>query len=148
VLEILHVAKERYPNLRIVYLSSRIYAGYATIGLNPELYAYESTFSVRWLIQEQIRGDGELNYDPAKGAARCPLLLWGPYLWADGIRPRKSAGCTWEREDLAADGTHPSQERGTTKAAKMLLVFFQTSPFARTWYLSPDALKRITRSTG
>ena len=147
MLKILHIAKERYPNLRIAYLSSRIYAGHATIGLNPEPYAYESAFSVRWLIQEQIRGDGELNYNPAKGAAKCPLLLWGPYLWADGITPRKSDGLTWEREDLAADGTHPSQKRGVTKVAKMLLKFFQTDPFARTWYLSPDALKRISRPT-
>ena len=38
--------------------------------------AYESAFSVRWLIQEQIKGDPRLNYDPAKGAVRSPLLLW------------------------------------------------------------------------
>ena len=42
---ILNMAKERYPNLRVAYLSSRIYAGYATTPLNPEPYAYESAFS-------------------------------------------------------------------------------------------------------
>jgi len=144
-LKILHVAKQQYPNLRIAYLSSRIYAGHASIGLNPEPYAYESAFSVRWLIRQQIRGDAELNYDPAKGAAKCPLLLWGPYLWADGVVPRKSDGLTWQRENLAADGTHPSQEDGTAKVAKMLLKFFQSDPFARTWYLSRDAQDGLSR---
>ena len=48
--------RQRFPNVRIVYLSSRIYAGYATTHLNPEPYAYESAFVVRWLIQDQIKG--------------------------------------------------------------------------------------------
>src|SRR5207248_2834791 len=34
--EILRIAKTRFSNLRIAYLSSRIYAGYATTNLNPE----------------------------------------------------------------------------------------------------------------
>src|SRR5207302_5428296 len=44
----------RYPNVRMVFLSSRIYAGYAKTLQNPEPYAYESGFSVKWLIQAQI----------------------------------------------------------------------------------------------
>ncbi|MEK7995340.1 MAG: hypothetical protein AAB403_16175, partial [Planctomycetota bacterium] len=88
--DILRKLKTRFPNLRMAYLSSRIYAGYATGPLNPEPYAYESAFSVRWLIEEQIKGDPTLNCDPAKGEVKSPLLLWGPYLWADGVKGRKS----------------------------------------------------------
>jgi len=134
IAKILTMAKKRYPQLRIVYLSSRIYGGYATSGLNPEPYAYESAFSVRWLIQRQIKGDADLNYDPAKGPVTSPLLLWGPYLWADGIKPRKGDQLVWNREDLAADGTHPSRKTGTLKVGRMLLEFFQRDPLARTWY--------------
>ena len=35
----LQLLKQRFPNLQIAYLSSRIYAGYATSTLNPEPYA-------------------------------------------------------------------------------------------------------------
>ena len=72
---VLHNARSRFPNLRIAYLSSRIYAGYATGNLNPEPYAYESAFPVRWLIQEQIAGRPDLNFDAARGGVKSPLLL-------------------------------------------------------------------------
>src|SRR5437016_4030091 len=48
---ILLALKTGYPNLQQVFVSSRIYAGYATSTLNPEPYAYESGFSAKWLIQ-------------------------------------------------------------------------------------------------
>src|SRR5207248_79609 len=119
---VLHNAKARFPNLRVAYLGSRIYAGYATTKLNPEPYAYETALVVRWLIQDQIKGDSGLNYDPERGEVKAPLLLWGPYFWGDGLTPRKSDGLIWERQDLAGDGTHPS-DSGRKKVSDMLLKF-------------------------
>jgi len=133
---ILHMLKTRFPNLRVAYLSSRIYAGYATTALNPEPYAYESAFSVRWLIEAQITNDPNLNHDAAKGPVVAPLLLWGPYLWADGTTPRQSDHMVWLREDLGNDGTHPSTS-GRQKVAQMLLDFFKADPNARPWFLKP-----------
>lgn len=106
-------ARARFPNLRVAYLSSRIYGGYAASTLNPEPYAYEGAFAVRWTINE--RKDG-------------PVLLWGPYLWADGTTPRKSDQLVWTRDDLAKDGTHPS-ESGKDKVARLLLDFFKKEPW-------------------
>jgi hypothetical protein len=60
-LAVLQHAKAQFPNLRIVYLGSRTYGGYAIGGLNPEPYAYESAFAARWLIQRQMQGDPELT---------------------------------------------------------------------------------------
>lgn len=131
---ILRELKIRFPNLRIAYLSSRIYGGYAAGQLNPEPYAYESAFSVRWLIEAQINGKKDLNYDPTKGQVKSPLLLWGPYLWADGTKGRESDGLVWKREDFAGDGTHPSMS-GRQKVAEMLLKFFKSDPNAMTWFL-------------
>jgi hypothetical protein len=127
-------AKARFPNLRIVYLESRIYAGYAGTKLNPEPYAYEGAFVVRWLIQDQIKGDKELNYDPNRGPVKAPLLLWGAYLWGDGMTPRKSDGLVWKRDDLAGDGTHPN-DNGRRKVAELLLKFCKTDPNVKTWFV-------------
>lgn len=135
-LAVLHNATQRYPNLQIAYLGSRIYGGYAAIPLNPEPYAYEGAFVVRWLIQDQIRGIGALRYDTSGGEARAPVLLWGPYFWADGTTPRKSDGLIWQRQDLANDGIHPS-ESGRRKVADMLLAFFKTDSLAATWFVKP-----------
>lgn len=133
-LAVLQNAKARFQNLRVAYLSSRIYGGWTTVPLNPEPYAYEGAFAVRWLIQDQIKGDANLNHDSAKGPVRAPVLLWGPYLWADGTTPRKSDGLIYEGRDLEVDGTHPS-ESGRQKVAALLLKFFQTDPLASSWYL-------------
>jgi lysophospholipase L1-like esterase len=125
--KILQIARAKYPNLRIAYLSSRIYAGYAKSPLNPEPYGYEGAFSMRWLIQDQIKGDKELTLDKA------PLLLWGPYLWGDGVNARKSDGLVWNESDFAKDGTHPS-DSGRDKVAQMLQKFFKADPFVGKWF--------------
>jgi lysophospholipase L1-like esterase len=73
-----------------------------------------------------------LNYDPSRGQVKAPLLLWGPYLWADGVKPR-SDGLVWKREDLAGDGTHPSAS-GRRKVAQLLLDFFKNDDLAKGWF--------------
>lgn len=131
--QVLQNAKVRFPNLRIVYLGSRIYGGYSAGVLNPEPYAYESAFVVRWLIDAQSRGEPELKWDASRGEVRAPLLLWGPYLWGDGATPRKSDQLVWLREDFAGDGTHPSLS-GRDKVANLLLEFCRKDPLASPWY--------------
>jgi hypothetical protein len=129
-------AKTRFPNLKVAYLSSRTYGGYNAVGLrrvNPEPFAYETAFAVRWVIQDQVNGTA-LNYDAKRGPVVAPLLLWGPYLWADGVTPRKSDGLTWQRQDFGPDGVHPTRDGGAVKAARLLLDFCKNDPTARIWY--------------
>ncbi|RMG46608.1 MAG: hypothetical protein D6718_05275 [Acidobacteria bacterium] len=133
---IVRIIKSRYPNTRAVYLDSRIYAGYATTQLNPEPYAYQSGFSVKWLIEEQLSGSPALNFDPARGPVRAPWLSWGPYLWADGLVPR-SDGLTWRCVDFNDDGTHPSP-LGRDKVSDMLLAFFESDPTTVPWFVDCD----------
>ncbi|MDJ0953331.1 MAG: hypothetical protein QNJ81_06605 [Acidimicrobiia bacterium] len=128
-------ARDAYPNLRLAYLSSRIYAGYNTSGRpSPEPLAYENGFGVKWLIADQIAGDASLNADPRRGEVEAPWLAWGPYLWADGTNPR-SDGLIWECGDLQDDGIHPSQS-GAVKVADMLVAHFTTHPTAAPWFAS------------
>ena len=130
IVRVLQLLPARFPNLKLAYLSSRIYAGYATSTLNPEPYAYQSGFSVRWTIDEQLRG--QLRYEGPSPAA--PWLAWGPYLWADGLTPR-SDGLTWSCSEFQSDGTHPGTS-GRQKVAMRLLEFVRTDPTAREWYLA------------
>lgn len=134
--QIAELARQTYPNLRVMYLSSRIYAGYATRDLHPEPYAYETAFSVRRLIQEQINGSERLNYDPGRGEVKVPLLLWGPYIWTDGRNGRQIDDLIFTEDDLAADGTHPS-DAGRQKVANVMLKFFKNHPLTRNWFRNP-----------
>ncbi len=120
---IVDILQARFPHLQIVYLSSRTYAGYAVTPLNPEPYAYESGFAVKWLIEADIRT-----------ARQGAWLAWGPYLWTDGTSGRAD-GLTWTCDDVRADGTHPSSGSGAGKVASALLAFFKAEPSARLWFV-------------
>ncbi|MFO1010714.1 MAG: hypothetical protein U1F29_11685 [Planctomycetota bacterium] len=143
---ILQIVKSRYPNVRIAYLSSRIYAGYATTTLNPEPYAYESGFAVKWTIEQQIVGSPALNYDASLGSVLAPWIAWGPYTWADGTTPR-SDGLTWLCSDYNSDGTHPNPT-GALKVANELLTTCHTDPTASIWYLGTPSTPGPSYCTG
>jgi hypothetical protein len=119
--------KQSYSNVRLIYLSSRIYGGYSLIPLSPEPFAYQDGYAVRWLIEDQIEG-GSVNYDNA------PVLMWGPYLWADGMNPRDD-GLVWTCDDLMRDGVHPDSS-ARQKVAEMMLDFFTNDPLTRTWFIN------------
>ena len=132
---ILHNLHDKMPNLKIAYVSSRIYGGYVQGPLNPEPYAYEGGFSTKWLIADQIAGKPEMNYDAAKGPVVAPWVEWGPYLWADGLKGRKQDSLVWKREDVGPDGTHPSM-LGREKVAHLLMDFLKTDPTSKPWFLA------------
>jgi hypothetical protein len=132
---IVRIVKQKLPNVRACYFTSRIYAGYASTTLNPEPYAYESGFAVKWLIEAQINGVDSLNHDPAAGPVEAPWLSWGPYLWADGLVARAD-GFTWQCSSfVTSDGTHPSVE-GRNIVADSLLAFFKRDDTTAPWFLN------------
>jgi hypothetical protein len=133
--KIVQLIHQRYPNVKLVYLSSRTYAGWATTRLNPEPYAFESGLSVRWLIEQQLKGDAALNYDPAKGDVKAPWLSWGPYLWANGSTKRGDGFFYEEADFVPSDRTHPSKA-GQAKLGRLLLEFFKTDTTTRVWFCS------------
>ena len=142
----LRALKSRYPNLRIAYLSSRVYGGYATTAWNPEPFAYESALSNRWVILGHITlmrtGSlwdtriGPVDYDKEQ----VPWVAWGPYFWANGTLPR-SDGLTWQRDDYEEDGERLSAN-GARKAAMLLMQFLLSEPTA-SWYRAADGPARL-----
>ncbi len=124
-----------FPNLQLVYLSSLHYGGYGPTGSYPEPDAYEFGLAVQNVIADQINGNPALNNNPANGPVMAPLLLWGPYTWANGLLGRED-GLTWDCQDYTSDGLHPSAT-GRNKEAGLLTTFFKTDPTAAPWYLAP-----------
>ncbi len=129
--------REKFPNLKLVFLSSRTRSYTYGRGLSPEPLAYETGFAVKWLIEKQIQGHPDLNFDPDQGEVKAVYLSWGPYLWADGENPRED-GFLWLPSDLTSDCTHPSPA-GADKIGQELWDFFSTDSITRDWFLSPDS---------
>jgi hypothetical protein len=137
---IVQILPGRFPNLKLAYLSSRTYGGWAKAAPgraapgNSEPYSYETGFAVKWLIEQQLKGDPALNFDPKQGAVKAPWLSWGPYLWANGERPRKD-GFHFTPDDFREnDRMHHSPE-GQKKCGNLLLQFFKTDRTTRGWFV-------------
>lgn len=135
-----------FPNLKLVYFSSRVYGGYSNgVGNpdNPEPYAFEVGYAVKWAIQDQINGNANLNYNPTLGPVVAPWMSWGPYYWSNGMLGR-SDGTVWDCEDFSSDGTHPSTTYGQLKVASPLLNFLKTDDTTTPWYLAPNKVIAAT----
>jgi len=144
ITDVLNLARRHYPNLRVAYLSSRTFGGWSgRESGSPEPYAYESGFGTRWIVQSQINGDAQLNFDPALGEVKAPLVVWGPYLWASGNSPRKLDGMAWTENDVRADRLHPN-EAGARKITTLLLNFFKTDEGASRWFLKAGETAQLT----
>jgi hypothetical protein len=126
-----------FPNVKLMYFSSRIYAGYSNgvATINPEPYAYESGWAVKWAIGDQINGAANLNYNPANGPVVAPWIDWGPYYWSNGLLGRQD-GLVYTCQDLNADGTHPSQSFGDLKVANRIFQFFLHDDTTTPWFVS------------
>jgi hypothetical protein len=134
--KVLHILREKFPNLKLCYVSSRIYGGYATSTLNPEPHAYYTGWGVKNVIGRQIAGDTALTYDGPN--PRAPWLAWGPYLWADGTTTRSDSLVWICPTDFQSDGTHPSST-GAPKVASMLVKFFTTDSTCIPWFRPPQS---------
>jgi hypothetical protein len=130
---------KNFPNVKLMYWSSRVYGGYSNGLVNPddpEPYAFEAGYAVKNAIADQINGaanlcDGYNGCTPIKA----PWMSWGPYYWANGMLGRED-GLEWDCEDFSADGTHPSSTFGQLKVSTELLNFLKTDDTTTPWYLA------------
>ena len=115
--------RKHFPNVRIIYMSPRAYAGYAKTRLNPEPFAWYTGWAIKQVVGEYIE----------KSPAGMPWLTWGPYLWSNGMTPN-AQGLISAESDYGPDGTHPSPE-GQEKIARLLIDHFSGDPTAAAWFL-------------
>lgn len=132
--QIVNQAKQRFPNLRLIYLTSRYYGGWATKQTTPEPYAYESAFGVRDFVLSKI------PQSPLANGATVPkpVVMWGPYFWNSGTTPSRVDGLVLRRSDLVSDGVHPTAT-GAAKFADQLVRFFTQDRYARPWFTRESA---------
>ncbi len=116
-------AKAVFPNLKRVYMSSRIYAGYNdSPNHNEPETGFDNGLSVKTVVADSIAGKTAV------------WAAWGPYLWADGTKER-SDGLTWECADFVNDGVHPSTA-GELKVTNLLVEFLSTDETTCGWFLA------------
>lgn len=117
--------KKKYPNLKLLYVTSRCYGGWAcapSANGYSEPVALEEGFSTKWLLENQISGkDPELAF--AGPNAKAPWMAWGPYLWDP----------TWTR-DMFSDGVHPCTSGGQVLVAEKWYNFLMQDSTAKIWF--------------
>ena len=132
--KIVQILPKQFPNLKLTYVSSRSYGGWALREGNREPFSYETGFAVKWLIEEQLRGDAALNFDPSKGEVKAPWLSWGPYLWANGDRPRKDE-FVFAYDDFRDNDRMHHSAQGMQNMGRQLLQFFKSDKTSKSWFL-------------
>jgi hypothetical protein len=139
LVKIVQIVSKRFPNMKLAYLSSRTYGGWAKTPPgrqapgNSEPFSYESGFAVKWLIEQQLKGGPTLNYDSAKGEVKAPWLSWGPYLWANGNITRAD-GFSFAYDDFRENDRMHESAAGQRKIGDLLLRFFMSDATTRSWF--------------
>ncbi len=127
--ECFRVYKQKFPNVRIVYLLART----RTFG-NQELFNREPSpyyfgWACKWAIEDQINGVPGTQYKGKKPVS--PLITWGFYQWADSL-PRTTDSFYW-RFSETKDGLHANDEGGDTLSTRFQN-FLLTDKNASLWY--------------
>ncbi|MFI5172033.1 MAG: hypothetical protein ACHQFW_06555 [Chitinophagales bacterium] len=120
--------QQLYPNLKLIYLSDRPYAGYiGNVGEGPqelkEPTGYYSSWTIKWLIEKQIHLEKGFSY------TEIPFIDWGPLLWTDGSNGNKQ-GYTWDCTDAGKGGIHASS-KGRMKEAAMCWWFYKRNNYLK-----------------
>lgn len=144
----LRFLKIAFPNLKLVFLTSRMYPFGATPqNINADPYAFEYAFAVQQLIRAQIvQADNGGSTDPVAGDlsyTNAPVAVWGPYFYAGQCSGTfadvRSDGLCYSSSDMAADQVHPAQGAITKIVSGFSnwageMSWFQNSPFASPWF--------------
>lgn len=133
----IHEMLERFPNVKIVFISGRHYGGFADTTLEQysaisEPSSYWNNFAVKWLIERQINGSPELKYfGPAMNT---PFITWGPYYWSDGNIPRATDGVLYQCSDFSATDGYHCTDSTYERDAHYLMDLIYNSEFSK-WYV-------------
>lgn len=125
----LRVMKDKFSNLKIVYVLGRTRTFPGVREWNVEPGPYYFGWACKWAIEDQMNGVDGTSYKGDNPVA--PMLAWGFYQWADTI-PRKTDGFSWHSY-LTSDALHATPEGQDTLSGRFQR-FLLTDKYASTWY--------------
>ncbi len=127
---IIETALSKYPNTKIVYLSSPRYAGYSTMAGYQEPESFEAGLAVRELLSRHDKGEVKYKEDIRLLTSE-PALVWGPYVWNNNINSTSDFAYTadkYERDGITLTSI------GKQKYAIDLLGFWSSYEYSNTWF--------------
>jgi hypothetical protein len=123
------VYKQKFPNLKIVYVEARTRTFSKQQLSNREPSPYYFGWACKWAIEDQINGVSGTAYKGENAVS--PLTTWAFYQWADSL-PRKTDSFYW-RFSETKDGLHAS-DTGEDTLATRFQNFLITDKHASLWY--------------
>ena len=124
--------KQKFPNLKIVYLSGRAFSGYAQAAANEVgkglLYPrdYYNGWAMKWMVEKQI------NNESGYTLSEIPFITMSTYLWSRGAQPRNDGFFLDCILDVGADGLHLTAA-GEQKTGQQLFQFFFSDTSTAGW---------------
>ncbi len=124
--------KQKFPNLKIVYLSGRAFSGYAMAAANEVgkglLYPrdYYNGWAMKWMVEKQI------NNESGYTLSEIPFITMSTYLWSRGAQARNDGYFLDCMLDVGPDGLHLTAA-GEQKTGQQLFQFFFSDPTCTGW---------------
>lgn len=129
---LLETIKLKFPNIKICYLSSRAFSGYALASASEIgkglLYPrdYYNGWALKWMVEKQI------NNEPGFTISTIPFITMGNYNWSQGSQPRMDGFFLDCNLDIGSDGLHLTAP-GEEKIGALMKSFFLTDTTTYGW---------------
>jgi hypothetical protein len=123
------VYKQKFPDIKIVYLEARTRTFGNQILFNREPAPYYFGWACKWAIEDQINGVPGTEYKGPNAVS--PLITWAFYEWSDSL-PRATDSFYW-RFSETKDGLHAS-DTGEDTLSTRFQNFLLTDKHASLWF--------------
>jgi Secretion system C-terminal sorting domain len=135
---LLQTLKQKYPNLKLCYLSARAYSGWANSGMGKGLEHprdYFNGWACKWLIDSAAAGKSGFVYSGS--APEIPMPVYATYMWTNKGDVRNDGFSIDCSTDIGNDGLHLSAA-GEQKLGKLIFDFFSKDNSSAPWFLAQN----------
>lgn len=133
---LLQTMKQKYPNLKLCFMSARAYAGWASGGTGKGLEYprdYYNGWACKWLIDSAAAGNAGFVY--TGNTPDIPMPVYSTYMWTNKGDVRNDGFSINCSTDIGNDGLHLSAA-GEQKLGKQIFDFFSRDVSSTPWFLA------------